>query len=120
MSRKSKNEVITQLKHELDSAIRLVVHSRESLENELSSDWAQKKLGIDTNFLKKLKELTAAFNSLTESKIRLDKAERAMEAELTPEEERAAVLGYLIDMDNMNDLSELFAEAKRGIEANRA
>ena len=91
----NKNELILKLKDELDKAIGLVVHTRESLENELSTEWAQKKLSVDKAFVSKLRELTSAFNSLTESKIRLDKAERAMEADLTPAEEREAVRVYL-------------------------
>lgn len=102
----SKNEVFVALKNELDSAIKLVVHARESLDNELNTEWAQKKLSVDQNFLKKLKELTASFNSLTESKIRLDKAEKAIERDLTPEEELAAVKGYLIELEPW-DLTQL-------------
>ena len=94
----TRNAVITKLKEELDAAIKLVVHARESLDNELDSEWAQKKLSVDANFLKKLAQLTASFNSLTESKIRLDKAEKAMERDLTPAEEQEAVVGYLASL----------------------
>lgn len=94
----TRNAVITKLKEELDAAIKLVVHARESLDNELDSEWAQKKLSVDANFLKKLAQLTASFNSLTESKIRLDKAEKAMERDLTPAEEQEAVVGYLAQL----------------------
>lgn len=94
-----RNEIIVRLKDELDSTIKLVVHAREALSNELDGEWAQKKLGIDDKFLRKLKELTASFNSLTESKIRLDKAERAMESDLTAEEEAEAVVSYLSQLD---------------------
>lgn len=94
----TRNQIIVRLKEELDSAIKLVVHARESLENELDSEWAQKKLSVDEKFLKKLAQLTASFNSLTESKIRLDKAEKAMERDMTPEEEREAVVLYLASM----------------------
>jgi hypothetical protein len=94
----TRNAVITKLKEELDAAIKLVVHARESLDNELDSEWAQKKLSVDEKFLKKLSQLTASFNSLTESKIRLDKAEKAMERDLTPAEEQEAVVGYLASL----------------------
>jgi len=94
----TRNAVITKLKEELDAAISLVVHARESLDNELDSEWAQKKLSVDEKFLKKLAQLTASFNSLTESKIRLDKAEKAMERDLTPAEEQEAVVGYLASL----------------------
>ena len=107
----SKNEVFVQLKNELDSAIKLVVHARESLDNELSTEWAQKKLSVDANFLKKLKELTASFNSLTESKIRLDKAEKAIERDLTPEEECEAVKLYLMELSPI-DLRTLVKEVR--------
>lgn len=112
----SKNEVIVKLKNELDSAIRLVVHARESLDNELDTEWAQKKLSVDKNFLSKLKELTSSFNSLTESKIRLDKAEKAMERELTADEEREAVKGYLMEMVP-SELTQFIKEVRetRGI-----
>jgi len=94
----TRNAVITKLKAELDAAIALVVHARESLDNELDSEWAQKKLSVDEKFLKKLSQLTASFNSLTESKIRLDKAEKAMERDMTPAEETEAVTRYLAEL----------------------
>jgi uncharacterized protein YdcH (DUF465 family) len=107
----SKNAQIVQLSTELDKTIALVVHARESLTNELDSEWAQKKLSVDDKFLKKLKELTASFNSLTESKIRLDKATKAVERDLTPAEEREAVVGYLADLEPW-DLIQLVKQAK--------
>lgn len=107
----TKNQAITRLKEELDNAIKLVVHARESLDNELDSEWAQKKLSVDKAFLGKLKELTASFNSLTEAKIRLDKAEKAMEEDMSPQEEYEAVLRYLADMD-FNDLQIMFKKAR--------
>lgn len=107
----NKNAQIIQLSTELDKTIALVVHARESLTNELDSEWAQKKLSVDDKFLKKLKELTASFNSLTESKIRLDKATKAVERDLTPEEERDAVVGYLMDM-NPWEMSQLCKKAR--------
>jgi hypothetical protein len=94
----TRNAVITKLKAELDAAIALVVHARESLDNELDSEWAQKKLSVDEKFLKKLTQLTASFNSLTESKIRLDKAEKAMERDMTTTEEVEAVTRYLSEL----------------------
>lgn len=108
----SRNAVIIRLKDELDAAIALVVHARESLENELDSEWAQKKLSVDKAFLAKLKELTASFNSLTESKIRLDKAEKAMENDMTPEEEFEAVKQYLADL-KPSELRAMVADIRR-------
>lgn len=110
-SKNQANQVFVQLKTELDRTIKLVVHARESLDNELDSEWAQKKLSVDEKFLKKLKELTASFNSLTESKIRLDKAEKAIERELTPAEEREAVKHYLMELEPF-EMRQLCKEAR--------
>lgn len=107
----SRNKLIVRLKDELQNTIELVTHARESLTNELSSEWAQKKLSVDDKFLKKLKELTASFNSLTESKIRLDKAEKAIEEDMTPAEEQEAVMRYLADLTD-GELRSLVARAK--------
>jgi|ERR1700759_50008 len=109
---KDRNQVFVKLKEELDATIKLVVHARESLDNELDTEWAQKKLSVDKGFLAKLKELTASFNSLTESKIRLDKAEKAIESELTLEEERQAVIMYLAEMVPA-DMRELCKQARQ-------
>lgn len=84
------------LKEELNRVLELVVHAREALENELNSEFAQKKLGIDKPFVDKLKSLAACFTTLTESRIRLDKAEREMEAEMTPQEEKQAVRAFVM------------------------
>jgi hypothetical protein len=108
----TRNAVITKLKTELDAAISLVVHARESLDNELDSEWARKKLSVDAQFLKKLAQLTASFNSLTESKIRLDKAEKAMERDLTPAEEQEAVVGYLAQL-KPQEAWDVFNAARR-------
>ena len=108
----TRNAVITKLKDELDAAIKLVVHARESLDNELDSEWAQKKLSVDANFLKKLAALTSSFSSLTDSKIRLDKAEKAMERDLTPAEEQEAVVGYLAGL-KPQDAWDVFNAARR-------
>lgn len=88
------------LKNELNVILELVVHAREALENELKSEFAQKKLGIDKPFLDKLKGLTACFTELTASRIRLDKAEKEMEAEMTPAEELDAIEKHVASLDN--------------------
>jgi hypothetical protein len=111
MSISTKKQIVLRLKEELDAALRLVVHVRESLENELATEWAQKKLAVDKSFLSKLKELASAFNSLTDSKVRLDKAERMMEEDLTPAEELEAVRGYLLAMEPI-ELRSLVASVR--------
>lgn len=87
------------LKTELNAILALVQHSREALQNELSSETAQKKLFIDEKFIKKLKELSSCFGSLTDARIRLEKAEKAMEKEFTPEQEKQAVREFVAELE---------------------
>jgi hypothetical protein len=102
---RERNERVVRLKEELNLILQLVVHSRESLDNELDSEFAQKKLSIDEKFLRKLKELTACYNSLTDARIRLDKSERSLEKEMTPAEERETVRAFIRSME-INERSE--------------
>lgn len=102
---RERNERVVRLKEELNLILQLVVHSRESLDNELDSEFAQKKLSIDEKFLRKLKELTACYNSLTDARIRLDKSERSLEKEMTPAEERETVRAFVRSME-LNERSE--------------
>lgn len=90
-----RSERALRLKNELNLILEMVVHAREALQNELNTEFAQKKISIDKPFLDRLKGLTACFTQLTESRIRLDKAEKEMEAEMTPAEEREAVRAFV-------------------------
>lgn len=87
---------VIRLKEELNLILELVVHSREALNNELSSEFAQKKLSIDKEFLSKLKDLSACYNTLSASRIQLDKSERSLEKEMTPAEEKGAVRDFIL------------------------
>lgn len=87
-----------RLKEELNMILELVVHSRQALENELSSEFAQKKLSVDKAFISKLKDLSGCYHSLTASRIQLDKAERQMEAEMTPAQEKQAVRDFVASL----------------------
>lgn len=86
---------IIRLKEELNLILELVVHSREALTNELSTEFTQKKLTVDVAFLKKLRELTAMYEILTKSRIQLDKAETSLEREMTPADELKAVRDFI-------------------------
>lgn len=93
-----RNERVIRLKEELNLILELVVHSREALKNELSTEFAQKRLSVDKTFLTKLKELTACYNSLTDARIRLDKADRSLEKDLSPAEEKEAVREFILSL----------------------
>jgi hypothetical protein len=95
-----RNERVIRLKEELNLILQLVVHSRESLENELNSEFAQKKLSVDKGFVAKLKDLTVCYNTLTAARISLDKAEKQLEKELSPEEEREVVRNYIRSLEH--------------------
>lgn len=89
-----------RIKDELNKILELVVHSREALENELSTEFAQQKRGIDDKFLRKLEGLSKCYVQLTDAQTRLHKSEKAMEDELTPAQEKAAVLEYVASLPN--------------------
>lgn len=109
---------VLRLKEELNLILELVVHSREALGNELNSEFAQLQKSVDKSFLRKLKDLTSCYNSLSSSRIQLDKAERQMEKEMTAEEEKEAVISYLMSLEArerskmLNEVIELHAEAR--------
>jgi len=90
---------VIRLKEELNLILELVVHSREALTSELSTEFAQKKLSIDAKFLDKLKALTSMYETLTKARIGLDKAEHSLEKEMTPGEEKQAVYDFIMGLE---------------------
>jgi hypothetical protein len=86
---------VVRLGDELDEMIKIVSFQRESLSNELHDGLAYKQLGADMLVLKKTKELSAVFNSITDAKIRFDKSMKQLADTMTPEEERDAVKQYI-------------------------
>lgn len=82
-----------RLKNELNLMLELVVNIRERLESELKDAVSDKFINRD--FVSKLKDLSQIFERLTSARIQLDKAERAMEAELTPAQEKDAVKNFV-------------------------
>ena len=114
-----RNERVVRLKDELNLILELVVHSREALTFELSSEFAQKRLMIDKPFLTKLKELTACYNSLTDARIRLDKADRSLEKDLSPAEEKEAVREFVAALGNEERyrfLTQMVTSYKAGLD----
>lgn len=87
-----------RLKTELNQILELVVEMRVRLENELK-DSAQQKF-IDKGFIDKVNKLSQSYERLTSARIALDKAEKAMEAEMTPAEEIDAVRNFILAMDS--------------------
>jgi hypothetical protein len=91
-------ELVLRLEDELDKLLKMFAHSREALENEMNSGLGERRLALSEKDVKKLKELTIGFNSLVESKIRYDKAKKQMASQLTPKEERDAVVAYICSL----------------------
>lgn len=89
------------MKDELIKVLDLVTRCRESIEAEVSTGTAAKMRSVDIDFLKRLKELSVIFNNMTDARIRLDKAEKQLENDLTPAEEQAAVVEYIHSMPNL-------------------
>jgi hypothetical protein len=95
MAKREVNQRVVRLRDELQCMLDMGVHAREALQNELEGLVAQKRLFIDGEWLRKFKELASTYNSMTDAHVRLSKAEKTLENELTPEEERDAVLSYV-------------------------
>jgi hypothetical protein len=79
----------------------IVVKAREALEYEMDEVRnPDKKIDfVGSDYLRKIKEITVSFNNLTDSSIRLAKAEKELENDMTPDEEREAVAEYIKTME---------------------
>lgn len=99
MSLRERNARVIRMKDELIKMLDLVTRCRESVEAEVSSGIAAEMKFVDADFLKRIKELSVIFNNMTDARIRLDKAERAIENDLTPAEEYDAVRQYVRSLD---------------------
>lgn len=94
-------DMVVRLENELDNLIKMFAWSREALEKEMlqhSGSWEPGKHGIPDGLPKKLKELTIGMSSLVECKIRYDKAKKELAKNMTPDEEMAAVVAYIVNL----------------------
>lgn len=91
-------DLVVRLETELDHLIKMYAWARETLENEMLSGLSPGKHGLHESLVKKLKELTIGMNSAVESKIKYDKAKAALAKNMTPEEEMAAVILYIVSL----------------------
>ena len=96
---KQHEKMVVRLGDELDGLLKLVSHQREGLQAEMMDGMGYKKLGADMGVLRKLKELSAMFGHLTDAKIRYDKSMKQLADTMTPDEERAAVKGYIQSLE---------------------
>jgi len=83
-----------RLKDELNRMLALVKNMRERLESELTD--AASANFINREFVGKLKDVTQSYERLTNASINLAKAEKLLEEQLTPEQERAAVRTFVL------------------------
>lgn len=90
--------LVVRIEQELDAMIRMFAFAREALENEMLSGLGFKQHGLQESLPKKLKELTLGMNSLVETKIKWDKAKKQLGEQLSPAEERAACVEYIMSL----------------------
>lgn len=93
-------QLVVRLETELDNVIRMFAWAREALEKEMLSGLSPGKHGLPSDTTKKLKELTIGMASMVECKIRYDKAKKELAKNMSPEEERAAVVAYIANLDH--------------------
>jgi len=90
-----RRERVARLRDELNAQLDLICFSRESLQKSLTQSIDPYELSTSVEHLKKLAEMTRGFNSLTDARIRLLKAEKQSEDDMTPEQERNVVQDFV-------------------------
>lgn len=93
-------KMVVRLQDELERLIKMYSHQREALENEMFEGMGYKKMTADEKFVKKLKELTLGMNSLTETRIKWDRAQAKLAESMTPAQEMDAVVNYIMTLDS--------------------
>lgn len=84
-----------RLGDELERMVKIIQWAREAIENEMFAGLGYKQLGINSQEVKRISDLSAALNTAVNTKIRWDKAAKEMHDNMSPEEEFQAVLTYL-------------------------
>ena len=95
-----KNARVRRLKDELNIILEMVTQTREALQED-TKDLSTGRLvqaKLTDKHIKMLKELTIMFRELTTARIALDKAEKQLEKEMTPLEEKQAVAEFIMNM----------------------
>lgn len=94
--------VKVRIADEIDKYLGVASWMRECLENEMHQalgvdpkDPKPPKFGINKEVVAKWKDCVAAFNALSDAKVRLDKNAKAMADNMSPEEEKEAVRAYV-------------------------
>lgn len=82
-----------RLRNELQMILELVVNIRGRLQTEL--DDAVSAKFINKEFVTKLKDLTACYQTLTSCQVQLTKSEKLMEDAMTPAQELKAVKDFI-------------------------
>lgn len=113
---RQKNTRLQQLKEELVLQLDLIVDARDKLEREFRKEGVAGKF-VTKDWISRLKDLTSCFNSVTESKIRVEAAERKIDKDLTPAEEREAVIDFVLSADDSAEIIKYLVatyEAEKG------
>jgi hypothetical protein len=87
--------LVTRLSEELEYMIKMAAFQRKALENELFTGMGYKQLGVSEKDLKKMKVMTEIMDQVVATKVRFDKAQKLLSENLTPAEERAAVMAFI-------------------------
>ena len=101
--------IVVRLGDELDRLIKIGAWLRERLENELGETIGK---GLPRDGIKMYKELATTIESVVSAKVRFDAAAKKMADNMTPAEERKAVITY-IKACNPEDRKEIIRDVKR-------
>lgn len=86
---------VLRLEDLLKDYLHLINHQLIGLKNECFQGMGYKAEASDAKILQKIKDLGAAFNSATDSKVRLDKTAKDRAKEMTEEDEKEAVREWI-------------------------
>lgn len=90
---------VIRLEDELAEWLKLLSFLRTSLTNEAMSGMGYKQMAVNKDTVNKMKELSSAFRTAGEIKLKLDAKAKERAEEMTPEDEKAAVQTYIKAMD---------------------
>lgn len=102
------SKVQFRIQDELESLTKIVTRMRVQFEREVA-DW-EKTGNFRTELIKIARELTTTMEALLSLRIRFDKAQKELADEMTPEQERAAVIAYLRSL-NAEERKSIFIGA---------
>lgn len=95
MARAKYEHAVSRLADDLDRLIKMASWMREALENELFTGMGYKQTSLAHTDAKRMAELTKIYEVIVDTKVKYDRAAKALAENMTRAEEIAAVKTFL-------------------------